>query len=482
VIGLKSAAGGLVAAAATFGGFLSYDVFMSPAELWIKIAVGVAWAAAVAGAGFFVNSVQKNRVWAASKGAAEVIKVEQARRRKDYAALDRIGLDARARRERMAALLKQAKRKKSKTVANKTNDSVALAERYMAFDLLVSARADLNENIVSKDPASRIGGQLPETWKAWLQTDEAAAIESGFEGDLAVRLKKMSEEAQTQEANGRRVSDEIGAYEGVIPKLFGGRMGGEAERARKDHVRYEKDELKSESALYDTVNGAMRKRVSDKLYEQSPEFAKHRDRFDALKGLYDGPLTDATDTARFIDDKLSSAISHLNSQQTYLALAAANKRVAVTRTDANGRRSVSYEDHSGPYRAMAAAEGLAASSAASAAQEAFGRMPGLIVNLHNDHTMGVEGLRDRLPHASAQSVDAGSVLWTTWVMPPLFGLFSSMGSASAISSTRSSFRPIMNQLNNLAGEVASRRDGEDQWVNARIDEDLAEQMTRARNE
>ena len=479
---LKALAAGGITGGALFGGLVSRDFFMGPADPWMKLAAGAAWAAAAVAAGFWVNTVRRDRAWRASKSYADVLKVEEAREAKDAAALDRLGIEARHRHERMSLRIQEAERLGSKTIMGAGSAKVSDAKRLAAFDLLAAGRAELNENAVSTDPNTRIGKETPNVWKEKLERGEAEAVSSGFEGKLALQLKRLEAELGAQDGVGKLLENELGAFKGFIPKLFGGQLASEAKRGEADLTEFREDEVGAEQGLRDRINAAMRKRVSDRLYSERADFRQHRDRLDRLVALHDGPVKTALETARYIDERLADAISHFQDEQTQLALAAANSAVpvTVTETDSKGNTTtrVEIQDHSGPYRAAAAIAASAAASAASDAEEGLSRLGGELGTLYNDSTIADEDLRAWVPAKPGTSVDGGSGM-VSWVMPGLFQLFSSMGSESSVESTRAEFASTLSSLGSLSSEVGSRRAGEQGWVDGEIDQDLAKQMEKA---
>jgi hypothetical protein len=487
VSALKSLGAGTTAAGLTWAGLVSHEILTNPdpVDMVVKAGITVAWTLAAGGAGFYVNSIRKNRLWTASKAYADVIRIEDARAKNDESALAQIGKDVRQRHQRMVSVVSQAETAKAKIVSNQTKDSLELAKRYAAFDLLAAGRAELNVNAVSQNAKRRIGGDLPAAWKKLLTTEDAEALSSAFEGKLALHLKRLQAEIATQHEASEKIGRGFESFEQLIPKLFGGQMAEEAARGKKDLAEFASAETGTEQVIYDDFNGAMRGRVSDRLYSEREDFRSRRNRRDRLAALQDGPVRQAVETAQNIDQNLAEALSSLQSEQTYLMLAAANTAVPVTRTstDSKGNTTteVTIEDQSGPYRAMAMTAAASASSSASQAQAGFERMPGLMVALHNDPVMASERLLDRIPEGQVREVDGGSGLWMNWIMPPLFGLFSSMGSASSISSTRDAFAPVMRRLEGLADEVGARHTAENGWVNGEIDQDLNAQMARVKS-
>src|SRR5260370_38319282 len=130
-----------------------------------------------------------------------------------------------------------------KQTNDKTGDSLEAARRYAAFDLLVAGRAELNENAVSADPRARIGGETPAVWRKRLGDADADARATGFEGKLALKLKRLGAEIVSERGAGEKIEAELGVYAKFIPKLFGGQMGREVERGKTDVAAYEKEEV-----------------------------------------------------------------------------------------------------------------------------------------------------------------------------------------------------------------------------------------------
>jgi hypothetical protein len=480
--GLRSLGWGALAASAIGGAGLSRDAFAAPVDLWIQILVCVGWAAAAAIACFYAVSVRRNAFWISSKSARDLAALEQALARCDAAEMIRIGAEAANRDARMSRIIDSARQDNRRDDHTSASQSPSEAVRYSAFDRLVIGRAALALDAVSRDPSSRIGGELPETWTTRLEVDESQARQTAFEGHLALQLKSLANEIDSETRAGRDIQRDIEIFAGFVPRIFGGEMHAQVKAARDDLAAYESAEVAPENEIHARFSRAMRRRVSDRMYGESDEFRRHRDRFDRLAALC-GKLDAVVSTARGIDAHLASAAAHLQSEQTYLALAAANTCVSVThtRTNSEGQTETytTQEDQSGSYRVAAAMEASAAASEASAAEQAFSLLSKLVAELRDDPTIESEGFHSGLPEAQAGRVDAGSGAWTAWFLPPLFGLFSSMRGASSVATTRASFAPVLRALEKLDEDVSSRKAGEDSWVNARISANLEQQIARA---
>jgi hypothetical protein len=288
----------------------------------------------------------------------------------------------------MLARIHKAERTKEKKVADATNDKLAKARRLAAYDGMALSRAILAENAISRDPMRRLGGYTLEAWKSRLSAAEEDAAGSGFEGRLALALKEMSTEDARGERHFRGLGGHFDAFDQAVPTLFGGAMRGDLEAARADLDSLRKSELGPEDSLYEKVVADMRRRVSDRLYGEREDFRTRRDRYDALAALYDDGVHPAASQARDIDSDLQSVSSNLTAEQINLGLAAMNTRVPVPKTKIvsdgkGGTRTETYtvyEDHSGFYKALAAA----AAAAADEARNSFSPILQMLADLEGE--------------------------------------------------------------------------------------------------
>ncbi|MFA6029833.1 MAG: hypothetical protein WC969_08270 [Elusimicrobiota bacterium] len=481
---LKIAAIGTVTLAAAAAAF-----FFIPEPVTAQYVAGGILAAGFTALGaIYYRSVRLNREWTKSKSAKDIARLDSARRSSDAAMLRLIADGASARRGRMEERIRKAKTARSDTVESVTKDSVKKAERLVAYDGLIVARGRLGENMVSKDPYERIGGELPGTWKERLAAEEGPAVETGFEGKLALQLKAMSAESVKTQRAVEHVRADIDAFEKVVPSLFGGELEKNLLKARRDLASVQKTELDAEKGLFTRTNEDMRGRVSDRLYSERADFKSHRDRYDRLHALHEQKVAPVVGIAEGIRRSLDDALSNLHSEQMNLALAAANTHVAVTkyRTVSDGKggsRSesyIEYEDHSFMYRALAASAASSASSNISEANSALKRLPDLVSALAADETMKSEGLVPSLPSKDRDSVSGNMGGALDFFLPPLFGLFSSLSSESSVSSALNAFHPVLSKLTALQETVGKRTDDESGWVNEQISKDLEEQMSRVK--
>ena len=149
--------------------------------------------------------------------------------------------------------------------------------------------------------------------------------------------------------------------------------------------------------------------------------------------------------------------------------------------NAHTRTWTTYEDNSGTYRLLAAAEASAAASAARSANSGLERLKPMIQRLYQDKTLNQEQLVALLPRAEGQRVGEGGFdVFSDLLLHPLFGIFGSLSSASSGSSARAQFGSILGSLRALDGEVAGRRDVQIRWVEGQISFDLDAQMAKAR--
>ncbi|MFA6004799.1 MAG: hypothetical protein WC881_12125, partial [Elusimicrobiota bacterium] len=117
---------------------------------------------------------------------------------------------------------------------------------------------------------------------------------------------------------------------------------------------------------------------------------------------------------------------------------------------------------------------------AAAANRGLEALRHLIANLQGSQTLAAEGLIELLPSLSeARHVDDRHSGFSDWFLPPLWNLFSNMGSASSGESARYGFAPVLNSLQRVGQVVSNRRDAEFTWVNGKISDDLSGQMQKA---
>ncbi|MFA6093344.1 MAG: hypothetical protein WCU88_12850 [Elusimicrobiota bacterium] len=452
---------------------------------WIA---GVVAAAVLSGLGYaYVKGSAKQEQWEKSKSNQDVLAVESARRSEDTATLQQIAIESRARQSRMRERIAAAKSSGTKKVEDATQDPLKVAEAYLAFDGLAAARAELNLNAVSKDPVKRIGMAPPESWKQRLSIEEAAAKNSGSEGILALQLKGLSSELKVQDSAVARLQKDFASFDEAVPSVFKGRLAEMSEHGKKDLAAFKDSEVESERGLHAQTNAAMRGRVSESLTQKNTEYRNHRSRMERLAATAAGTLKAAVELAQTADQRMADMASHESSRLIYLGLAAANESVPVTvddsYTDDDGNyHSAShtvYEDHSGPYKMMAASEASAAHSAASEARANMEALSKILPLVNNDPVLIQEQLADTLPAADhmSQKPSAHGGIFFDFFLPASWSFFGGLFSAGDASKARANFSPILNSLQSVFKAVQSRRDSENSWMDKRIDRDLNEQMS-----
>lgn len=471
---------GVVIAGAAVGAF----VIGTPIAVGVAGVVGTV--ALITGA-VYHHADSENKVWSASKSQGEIETVDVANRAAAAESLHNIRAAAAARRGRMLARIADAERRGAKTVDDKTHDSLKRARAYAGYDSLVVARAALQENVVSADAAQRAGGQLPAHWSESVAALEGEAARTGKEGALARELKALSAEIAQENVTAGQLQGDIQRFEKTVPGMFGGQLKDQAAKANAELQRFRDMEIAPETALHARANGAMRGRVSDRIYGERDEFKKRRDRFDRLSALSGGPLKSATELAHKVDSDLSTMASARATEAAMLVLAAANEHVAVehceTVTDSKGDSHqdchTEYEDHSFVYKAAASAAATSAQGAARDAQGGIDALKSAVPALAAHPVIQAEGLSAALPTAFGSSVDAGHGVFFDMFLPAWGSLIASGFNESSATSVRAKFAPVMGAIDSVKATVKSRQDGEDRWVNGQIDSDLTRQMDEA---
>lgn len=482
--------------------------FFARIPTWGKVVGAITLVAGLVVGGFYMAAKRGNDFWEGSKSAKEVRIVEKARLDGNAKTLDALGIEARARHERMMKRIQLAEARGDKKVDLKDGKTLSLADAkaYAAFDLMIGLRAELAENLVSKDPADRIGEYPPADWHARLAQLEKAAKETGVEGSLARAVKEMQGEMARQNAIASRFERDIENFKEHSPTLFKGQMGRQVEAAKGDLSGFKSGEISPEQGAIGAFEGAMRGRVSVKHYGKSPEFKKHRDHRDRLAALHQDRIHPAAELSRGIAGDLDDVIRHRKSESYNLMMAATRTHVEVTKyrtatrqvqrtyTDSEGKtqtRSESesyqesytdYEDQSGMYRMMAASDASAAQASAARANGKLEALRPMIGSLSRDPVLKEEGLAEALPSGNVSRVGEGSGAVWDWFMPPIFSLFSNMGSESNARQAAAEFNAVKGSMESVERAVASRRDKEAGWIDRVIDQDLETQMGQAKVE
>ncbi|MCX5794255.1 MAG: hypothetical protein NTY77_02010 [Elusimicrobia bacterium] len=452
----------------------------------IPVIVVVAIVAAVVAAGtgvyLWLRGKSKNDTWQNSKSNQDIIALEKARRDNDPAALEKIKTEARGRQQRMDERVANAQSAGSRSVTLSDGKSLPVqsAQTYAAFDGLVAARSEINENAVSQDPAKRVGGQPPAVWQSQLTGLESQAKQTESEGALALSLKSMRSEIGREDAAAGRYEKDISRFDASVPGLFGGRLKEMTKRAQTDLNEFKSAEIAPEKALLEKTNGAMRGRVSDRLTAKDTEYQGHLAHLDTLNQAADGTLKSAVEMAQQVDKDMADMSSHEHNRAFNLLLASQNESVLVDDYDGQGRKTGShYEDHSATFKALAASEGAEARASAASAQAGVKALNTIIPLLHKDPVLKAEGLTFALPANSGKGPNSsGSVFFDFW-LPASWNFFGTMFSESQAGQARASFAPIKGSLESVMAEVNSRRSGERAWTDKRIDGVLDGQMKQA---
>lgn len=452
----------------------------------IPVIVVVAIVAAVVAAGtgvyFWLRGKSKNDAWQNSKSNQDIIALEKARRDNDPAALEKIKTEARGRQQRMDERVANAQSAGSKSVELSDGKSLPVKEArtYAAFDGLVAARAEINENAVSQDPAKRVGGQPPAVWRSQLAGLESQAKQTESEGPLALSLKSMRSEIGSEDAAAGRYEKDISRFDASVPGLFGGRLKEMTKRAQQDLNEFKTAEIAPEKAMLEKTNGAMRGRVSDRLTAKDSDYQSHLAHLDTLNQAAEGTLKSAVEMAAQVDKDMADMSSHEHNRAFNLLIASQNENVEVADYDSQGRQTGShYEDHSATFKALAASEGAEARASAASAQAGVKALNTIIPLLHKDPVLKGEGLTFALPANSGKGPNSnGSVFFDFW-LPASWSFFGTMFSESQAGQARASFAPVKGSLESVMAEVNSRRGGERAWTDKRIDGVLDGQMKQA---
>ncbi len=479
------------------------DNALTRAWEWVKAVpdgwkIGVAAAAIIGGTifGFYEHSKAQNEMWLRSKSESQIVQIEKARRAgeafqsaqdsvdgAEAQALLETAQAAQARQQRMDERIAAAVAAKHKTVDDKTHDSIKKARELAAFDGLAWSRATIAHNFASANPKTRVGEQTPRRWTGREEELEKNAIDTKFEGFLALSLKDLHGEVGREKAAAGQIDGQLKNYDKQVPALFGGKMAEDAKKGKADLKDFQDREIGPEEGLWAAKNGAMRGRVSDRLYSEREDYRTHRDHRDRLTTLFDAKVDPAYKTASGIDSDLSGMISHRNAEAFDMTLASLHTHdYAGESCDSDGKNCHSvYEDNSGIYRAMAAGEASAAASDARSANAGLERLKPMVSALYADKTLAQEQLIGLLPKVQGHAVGEGGFdVFGDLLLHPLFGIFGGLSSASSGESARSSFAPVLGALRAVDGEVAGRRDGEINWVEGNISRDLDGQMEKAR--
>ncbi|MBI2500673.1 MAG: hypothetical protein HYW02_04245 [Deltaproteobacteria bacterium] len=461
-----------------------FGLHRSPIHKGWLIGGGIALMAGITILAIYLHAQHENEVWSKSKSANNMTEVEAAAKKGDAEELDEIGKKARERHGRIKKHIENAVARAAKRVENRTKDPIDLAKKYEVFDRMTYTRADLNENRYSTDPTSRVGGELLSTWQQRSQETEAKAAKDGFEGFMAMLLDEMGTASSQQLFAYKKLEKNIEDYEKIAPSFFGGLMKYQAETARTELKEFKTAEIDQEIQVRATYNGRMRQRISGKFYASREDYKTHFDHHTRLKNTFDSLVKPTADIARNIDRNLDEAIQHRNQENIYLVMAEAHRNdiVRVCDTDSDGNSSCHTEtkDNSFMYRALASTEASAAQRCAQAAKTGLESLRPLVAQLYANAIISEEGLQALVPKGVTSKIvsDGHDPVWD-WFLPPLFGIFNNMGTINEASRARGQFGSIHGSLLAIESQIASRRDGEDQWINHEIDVDVEAQKKEA---
>ncbi|MFC1523063.1 HEAT repeat domain-containing protein, partial [Elusimicrobiota bacterium] len=476
-----------IAAASTFEPLQDIQIWDTIVNLplWVKITAGAVTATAATIGGFSFYSSRRTNEWKNSQSAKDLARIKEAKEYNDIKDLQLISEGARERYENLNYHIEEAESRGRKKLNNRNKDTVKKAKRLIAYDLLIITLADLAKNSLATDPSKRIGGELPAVWKERLDNAEQEAIETNFDGKLALKLKSLANEIRDQRTITEELNNNLKTFDAAVPSIFGGEMKEELKGAKAELENFQSSETAEERALYQNKNTGMRRRVSRRLYSEREDYKQHWDRYDSLGKLLKEKLTDAADRARQVDTELREMISEYDEAARNYRLARSHRSVPVTRyrTNHKGEQETytAYEDQSAPYRSRARSAESDAQEAARKANRKLGELRTMLPALHRDRTIFTEGLKELLPKEPGKNVDAdsgfgyiGAVL-----LPPIFGMFSSMSSSSDGQRARRKFKPVLESLERVEALVKARKNKESKWINNEIDIDLAKQIKKA---
>ncbi|MBI4373297.1 MAG: hypothetical protein HY542_00315, partial [Deltaproteobacteria bacterium] len=226
---------------------------------------------ALAGGGLislFACSGEKARTkqWEKSESAVQSDEVERYSNEGNADKLDEIGNAARSRSAALSEQIRQAKQNGSKTVNHEGREiSIKEAEALVVFDRLVAVRADLNENRISKNVQSRIGGELPVTWEQRLQEEGGRAQQSQFDGYLLLLLDQLEGEVGKDQATAGRLTQEIASFEKTAPQA-------QIQKAKSDLQGFQSGEVGREQSLASQYADLVRQRTHQRLYSGNADY------------------------------------------------------------------------------------------------------------------------------------------------------------------------------------------------------------------
>jgi len=440
-----------------------------------ELALLAGGATAVVGAGvggyLYHRGRRGDRIWTASESRDLMQQVEGAN---DPERIDM--LLTRARRARHTARAEQ-----SQAETSGSRKARREARRNAAFSGLAATYAELLLNGASSHERQRVGGRTPRAWQERFGALEQEALARGFDGKVALELEALRAEVAGQDGAREKQAAAIQAFKKQTPWLFARKMKADLARVSAAAGRFGQ-EGQLEAQLAESKTSAMRGRVSDRLAGADGEYRGHRQRLTTLDGLYTNKLQPAVTLVKEISEALDTVHSARNAQAANLALAASKTHVYVGK-DEKGRSK--YEDKSGFYRGLAAAESARAHRAASTARDKTAELNTHLERLRNDPDVRGEGLA--VPGAGARAPTGGGLdPLSTYFAPPGAALAGNLVGnlvgfiADNSSGARKGFASVKQGVEQMASVVDGRRQQERSWVDGRIDRRLQTEMAQAR--
>lgn len=477
----------------------------------VKVIAAIAGAVLVVALviGLFIHrGNQKDKLWADSPAAAAVVQVETARRANDAETLFKIAAESRQRAAARAEKIADARTRRLEKVGER---SIAQEETLLAFDNLAAARAELNANEVSNDPARRIGKERPATWTSRLNELEADAKTTGFEGRIGTSLDSLAAEVSGENKAVAGLSQDVATFEQTVPSLGGAALKEQREKARADVAGFQ-GEINAESGEHGSKLNAVRGRIYSRLEAGSAEFRDRSARRSALSTLESGTAATAATRAASVETELRAMADKIKVRDEALKasvtltdeakaadaearrLERAEVKVPVKNpdgtqaTDANGSLlwTIEIQDLSGPKkqeaaekRRLAQAKLDEAHNAAIAARDAAvraGRDRDELVRqaqlLADDQTLKLEKL------ASPTQIPGVSV-YVVWRWVDLdrqsVEFFYATLTYDQANELRAKFSATKGSFDEAKRAIGAARDAQANWLNGKVTEELERQ-------
>lgn len=454
--------------------------------------------------GLLIHHGQKqDAFWTQSKANADIVQVERAQRAGDAQTLYAIAAQAQA---RQAAEREQVAEAQDQHADKIGTQSVSDVRKLEAFDGMVAARAALAANEISHDSSKRLGAVRPEDWKAKLDAADAQARAAGSEGQLATQVDALGAEVNQERSADAALQADLQAFSGVVPSLGAGRLKEQRDALSGELSQFENGEIAQESALHDQEVSAMRGRIFSRLEQGNAAFKAHADHQAALAAVADGSLKSAVELAQGIDDNLRDMSAHLANKAQYLKDAddletqagqLTHVPIYVQAKDAQGNlmfdgqgRPVQvldhYEDQSQPKLDAAKskrdqarseadeARGLAISAARSAVA-----LRTLLGSLRQDPALQREDLASQLP---SKVPDVRVYIDDDWydIGSADLDFFLNQMTQQQADDVRARFGGVVGPLEQARATAQSRAEAESQWLNQRVDQELAQEESQAK--